>query len=109
MLLAKCVAGALVTLTLVPFTAPFPACDFSQLTAAQRPRTDRETSSANVLANSCSQALPISNPSPRIRFVAVVTSKRSAEYPPSVSPRWTRIRFIDPIELPGHPLTALRI
>jgi len=109
MLLAKCFAGALVILTLVPFTAPFPACDFNQLSAAERPGTNRQTSSANVLADSCSHALPVSNLSPRIRFVAVVTSRRSADYLPSVSPRWTRIRFINPIELPDDTLAALRI
>jgi hypothetical protein len=87
----KFFAVLLMALTLLPFTAPFRACGVSNLFAPHTARSERESSEASVLTDGlCSHALPLSNPSPRIRFVVVAPFKHHADRPPALSPSLTR-------------------
>jgi hypothetical protein len=97
--LDKLSAWVLVVLTLLPFTAPFPACDFSSLSTAHVPGGDRPTT--NLLGDdSYAHALLLSSPSPRIRFVPPAVPDRDSDGPPLSPPRRSGAapRFSDPLD-----------
>jgi hypothetical protein len=107
--LAQSVAGTLIVLTLLPFTAPFPAYDFSTLAATHFPGSDRQTSTVKLLADSSSHALPISRPSARIRIVALATSRCHSNRLPLLSLELIRIGLSTNLAPPQRRLSALRI
>jgi hypothetical protein len=100
----------LIALTLLPFTAPFPACDFSNLFASHTNGDSQHSPEASVLTDRlCTHALPLSNPSPRIRFLAVASFKHNADRPPASSPYPGRNLHSADFQSPSHVLSALRI
>jgi hypothetical protein len=109
-LIVKCFALILIALTLLPFTAPFPACDLSNLFASHTSGTGQHSPEASVLTDRlCSHALPLSNPSLRIRFLTVAPFKHNADRPPASSPCLARSLCSAEFQWPSHVLSALRI
>jgi hypothetical protein len=82
LMLGKIVAGWLVTLTLSPFTAPFPTCDLTMFFAGRALAPVHGTSQATLLGDaSLSPALPLCRPSGRGRFIALSESRTAADGP----------------------------
>jgi len=70
-MLRSILAGLLIVLTVLPFTAPFPACDASGLFGDQVPvSAAHEAQNSSVIDGSLSHALPLSGFSTRTRFIA---------------------------------------
>jgi hypothetical protein len=107
--IAKFFAAALIALTLLPFTAPFPACDLGNPWSTDSPVSDH-SSQTNVLTDgACLHALPSSNPAPRIRAVVGGVLKRHSGRPPEASPRLTGHRRSPDLRSPADTLSAFRI
>jgi hypothetical protein len=103
-------AVILIALTVLPFTAPFPACDLGNPFAPHTSGSAEHSPEASVLTDRlCSHALPFSNPSSRIRFVVVAPLKHNADRPPASSPCLPRCLRIADLQVPSFALSALRI
>jgi hypothetical protein len=108
--LAQCFASLLIALTLLPFTAPFPSCDFSTLAATDGPSHDHKTSAAILLSDDAvSHALPCGTLSPRMRGVAMAFARWQATPRPARSLGAFRPGTSPAREPLRDPLSALRI
>jgi hypothetical protein len=109
-MLVRFFATVLVALTFLPFTAPFPACDFASLTSSSPSGGHHGTLSNRTVADGAStHALPSTNRSLRIRAMVGPAFRRHADRPLQLST--VRPASLHPISTPSsnHLLAALRI